>query len=237
MFSKTPEEHLERLRGVFDKFTKAGLKLKPSKCEFFKSKITYLGHIVSAAGIETDPKKIEAVKNWMTPKTVTDIRSFLGFNNHYHRFIRGYAKVASPLNTLVLNDNTNKKKAAVDWTNECQEAFEKLKDLCITTPIQPMPIIRSLSNYKLMLVTLVLVQCYIRRMMKGDKESFAYVRRSLSHTEWNYFIHKLEFLALKWAITNRFHEYLYGGQFEVYTDNNPLTYILTSAKLDATRQR
>ena len=69
VFSKTPEEHLERLRGVFDKLVEAGLKLKPSKCEFFKSKITYLGHIVSAAGIETDPKKIEAVKNWMTPKT------------------------------------------------------------------------------------------------------------------------------------------------------------------------
>ena len=62
VFSKTPEEHLERLRGIFDKLAKAGLKLKPNKCEFFKLKIIYLGHIVSAAGIETDPKKIEAVK-------------------------------------------------------------------------------------------------------------------------------------------------------------------------------
>ena len=143
-FSKTPEEHLERLRGVFDKLAKAGLKLKPSKCEFFKCKITYLGHIVSAVGIETDPKKIEAVKNWMTPKTVTDIRSFFGFTNHYHRFIKAYAKVASPLNTLVSGDNANKKKATVDWTNECQEAFEfqKLKDLCITTPIL------AYTNYK-----------------------------------------------------------------------------------------
>ena len=143
-FSTTPEEHLERLRGVFDKLAKAGLKLKPRKCKFFKSKITYLGHIVSAVGIETDPKKIEAVKNWMTPKTVTDVRSFLGFTNHYRRFIKVYVKVTSPLNTLVLGDNTNKKKAAVDWTDECQEAFEfqKLKDLCITTPIL------AYANYK-----------------------------------------------------------------------------------------
>ena len=68
VFSKTPEEHLQRLQGVFKKLAKAGLKLKPNKCEFFKSNIVYLGHIVSAKGNETDPKKIEAVKNWMTPK-------------------------------------------------------------------------------------------------------------------------------------------------------------------------
>ena len=76
VFSKTPEEHLERLQGVFDKLAKAGLKLKPSKCEFFKSRITYLGHIVSAAHLETDPKKIEAVKNWTLPRTVMDVHSF-----------------------------------------------------------------------------------------------------------------------------------------------------------------
>ena len=97
------------MRGVFDKLAKAGLKLKPNKFEFFKSKITYLGHNVSAAGIETDPKKIESVKNWTTPMTVTDVRSFLGFTNHYCRFIKGYAKVASPLNILVSGDNANKK--------------------------------------------------------------------------------------------------------------------------------
>ena len=83
VFLKTPKEHIERLRGVFHKLFLAGLKLKPKKCEFFKSKIAYLGHIVSAKGIETDPKKVEAVKNWTIPKTVTDIRSFLGFTNYY----------------------------------------------------------------------------------------------------------------------------------------------------------
>ena len=107
VFSKTPEEHLERSQGVFDKLAKAGSKLKPSKCEFFNSKITYLGHIVSAAGIETDPKKIEAVKDWPVSKTVTDVCNFLGFTNHYHRFIQECAKVAQPLNTLISGDNAN----------------------------------------------------------------------------------------------------------------------------------
>ena len=120
---------------MFEKLAKAGLKLRPSKCKFFKSKITYLGHIVSDQGSETDPKKIEAVKNWTIPKTVTDVRSFLGFTDHYQRFIRGYAEVAKPLNALVSGDNANRKKALVDWTDECQVAFERLKDLCTSIPI------------------------------------------------------------------------------------------------------
>ena len=95
---------------MFERLANAGLKLKPSKCEFFKSKIAYLGHIVSAKGIKTDPTKIEAFKNWTTPKTVTDVRSFLGFTNHYQRFIKGYTKVAKPLNSLVSGDNANRKK-------------------------------------------------------------------------------------------------------------------------------
>ena len=101
VFSKTPKEHIDRLHGVFHKLFLAGLKLKPKKCEFFKLKIAYLGHIVSTKGIETDPKKVEAVKNWTVPKTVTDVRSFLGFTNYYRRFIKDYAKVARPLNILI----------------------------------------------------------------------------------------------------------------------------------------
>ena len=79
VFGKTPEEHLQRLAAVFVKLGKAKLKLKPSKCNFFWTQISYLGHIVSKEGISTDPCKIEAVKNWPKPKTLNDIRSFLGF--------------------------------------------------------------------------------------------------------------------------------------------------------------
>ena len=78
-----------------------------------------MGHIVSAAGIETDPKKTEAVKNWTTPKTVTDVRSFLSFINHYCRFIRSYAKVVKPLNNLVAGNIANMKKTMVDRMDMC----------------------------------------------------------------------------------------------------------------------
>ena len=78
--------------GEFTKLVAAGLKLKPKKCEFFKSKKAYLGHIVYSKEIETDPKKVKAVKNWTVPRTVTDVWSFLGFTNYYRRFIKDYAK-------------------------------------------------------------------------------------------------------------------------------------------------
>ena len=151
VFSDSPSEHLCRLRGEFAKLDKAGLKLKPNKCEFFKTRITYLGHIVSSKGIETDPKKVEAVKNF--------VRSFLGFTNYYRRFIRGYAKVAKPLNTLVSGNNANRKKAPIKWTDECQVTFDKLEELCTSTPIL------AYANYKkpfqlMMLVISVWVQFY-----------------------------------------------------------------------------
>ena len=85
IFSKTPQEHLKRLQGVFEHLAQAGLKLKPSKCEFFWDQLWYLGHIVLDKGIATDPKKIETILNWPRPKTVTDVRSFTGFTNYYHK--------------------------------------------------------------------------------------------------------------------------------------------------------
>ena len=87
-----PEEHLRRLRGVFEKFSAAGLRLKPSKCEFFQSRIVYLGHTVSKEGIETEKTKITAIQEWLAPKTVTEVHSFLGFTNYYHKFIPKYAQ-------------------------------------------------------------------------------------------------------------------------------------------------
>ena len=90
IFSKDPVSHLERLEAVFRKLEEAGLKLKPSKCELFQRKLAYLGHVISAKGVATNEGKIEAIKNWPTPITVTDVRSFLGFTGYYRRFIPKY---------------------------------------------------------------------------------------------------------------------------------------------------
>ena len=83
VFSKTLEEHLMRLQAVFEKLKKAELKLKPSKCQFLKQELTYLGHIISKNGIQTDSKKIEAIRKWPMPTNITEVQSFLGFTNYY----------------------------------------------------------------------------------------------------------------------------------------------------------
>ena len=119
IFSKTPKEHIQRLRGVFQKLWEAGLKLKPSKCEFFRTRISYLGYVVLKDGIETDPKKVNTIKNWPTPISVTDVRSFLGFTNHYRRFIRRYAQIAKPLYKLISRKNSKLKKKTIEWNLDC----------------------------------------------------------------------------------------------------------------------
>ena len=232
IYSKSPEEHVERLEAVFKKLSAVGLKLKPSKCEFFKSEITYLGHIVSEHGIAIDPKKVKAIQLWLRPETVTQVRKFTGLTNYYRKFIHNYAKVAKPLHQLVSGNNAKLKCTMVVWMDECEESFRKLKELCSNTPVLAYPdYMKKFKLYKDVSESgLGAVLAQVKE--DGKERPIAYASRTLSKSEQM----KLEFLALKWSITDQFHEYLYGGTFDVYTDNNPLTSILTSAKLDAIGQ-
>ena len=237
IFSRTPEDHIERLEGVFEKLAQAGLKLKLSKCEFFQAELKYLGHIVSKQGIATDPKKIQAIHDWPRPKTVTEVRSFMGFTNYYRKFIKGYAKIARPLHELVAGENSKRKHQKVHWDARCEASFEALKKICSEAPVL------AYADYTKPFIlhtdasTTGRGAVLYQKQDDGKERVIAYASRTLNKAERNYDAHKLEFLSLKWAITNRFHEYLYGATFDVFTDNNPLTYILTTAKLDAMGHR
>ena len=153
----------------------------------------------------------------------------MGFTNYYQRFLRGYAQIAHSLNKLTSGKYSTKKKHPIDWDNACEESFLKLKELCTSTLVlayadysRPFKLHTDASSLGL---GAVLYQTH----EDGKDRVIAYASRVLSHTEAKYPAHK-------WAVTDRFHEYLYGGIFEVYADNNPLTYILTTAKLDAIGQ-
>ena len=138
VFSRTPVEHLHRLKASISKLRAAGFKLKPTKCDLFKQQINYLGHVVSKEGVSTDPDKITAVTEWPQPTTVTEVRSFLGFVSYYRRFIPNFSKVAKPLNQLLQNlegTPSQKKKFKVYWGPEQQGAFETLQKLCTESPI------------------------------------------------------------------------------------------------------
>ena len=208
VFYKTPGEHLLRLRAVFEKLKKAELKLKPSKCEFFKEELTYLGHVVSNSGIQIDPKKVEAICKWPVPTTMTEVRSFLGFTNYYQQFIKRYVHEAKPLYKLILGENASKKWNSIKWDTECQEAFHKLKELCTTTPI--LAYADFGKPFKLHIDASVLgLGAVLYQVHDGVEKVISYASRSLTKSETKYPVHKLEFLCLKWAITEQFHEYLY----------------------------
>ncbi|CAG2249051.1 unnamed protein product [Mytilus edulis] len=121
VFSDSFESHLSRLSDVLDRIALQGLKVSPKKCSLFQKQVSFLGHIVSSEGIATDPDKIACVKTWPLPKSMTDVRSFLGTCSYYRKFIKSFAEIARPLHKLT------EKNCTFDWTNECNEAFEKLK--------------------------------------------------------------------------------------------------------------
>ena len=150
--------------------------------------------------------------------------------------LKGYAQIAYSLNKLTLGEYSYKKKHPIDWDNACKESFLKLKELCTSTPVLAHADYRKPFKFHTDASRLGQGAVLYQIHEDGKDRVIAYASRVLSHTEAKYPAHKLEFLALKWAVTDRFHEYLYGGKFEVYTDNNPLTYILTTAKLDTTGQ-
>jgi hypothetical protein len=101
IFSKTYEDHLDRIKRVLQRLRESGLKLSPKKCMFFQEKVKYIGHIVSKDGIEPDPTKIEKVTNWPHPSTPEEVRQFLGFIGYYRKFVKDFSKITRPLTDLM----------------------------------------------------------------------------------------------------------------------------------------
>ena len=135
IFSRTEEEHLERMRVVFDCLHEHGLKLKPSKCDVSKTEINYLAHHVSKKGILPSKKNLEAIAECPPPDTYTKVKSFVGLMGHYRRFIKGFANIATPLYDLTSGENKDKMSEHLNLPLEAREAFDHLKAACLQAPI------------------------------------------------------------------------------------------------------
>ena len=131
VFSEIPEEHLQRMCVVFDCLREHGLKLKPSKCDVFKSEINYLDHHVSRKGVLPSKKNLESIAQCPPPDTYTKVKSFVGLVGHCRHFIKGFAKIAVPLYDLTSGDNKDKKSEHVDLSPAAHEAFNCLKAACL----------------------------------------------------------------------------------------------------------
>ena len=133
IFSKSIDEHLQRLKEVLSRLELANLKIKPEKCKLFQTSVKYLGHIVSDQGIHTDPEKVSTIRNWPQPANTKELRQFLGLVSYYQKFIHGFANQATPLYKLI------EKNRCWTWTVECEEAFQSLKQSLCESPVLAYP--------------------------------------------------------------------------------------------------
>ena len=207
----------------------------------FKSEINYLAHHVSQKGVLQSKKNLESIAQCPPPDTYTKVKSFVGLVGHYRHLIKGFAKIAAPLYDLTSGDNKDKKSEHVDLPPEALEAFDRLKAACLQAPIlafldfdKPFLLETDASGKGLGAVL-------SQKQADGRYHPITYASHVMNETEQRYHSNKQEFLTLKWVVTEQFHEYLllYGknrNEFVVRTDNNPLTYIFSSANLDAAGQ-
>ena len=166
----------------------------------------------------------------------------MGLVSHYRCFIKGFAKIAAPLYDLTSGDNKDKKSEHVDLSPEAREAFDRLKAACLQVPILAFPDFNKPFLLETDASGRGLGAVLSQKQADGWYHPIAYASRVMNETEQRYHSNKQEFLALKWAVMEQFHEYLSPyrknrNEFIVQTDNNPLTYIFSPANLDAAGQR
>ena len=254
VYSKDFDSHLEDIQKFLRRLREIGIKLKPSKCDLFKNCVKYLGHIISHDGYQIDTSNVRAINalRQSNPKTVGEVRRLIGLLNYYRKYVENFSKIASPIFDLLKKLESRKTKAKgfkknkqilskqlIEWTAVHKSALDRLIDCLVSPPVlaysefdKPYILHTDASQLGLGAVSY--------QEQNGVNRVISYASRTLTPSEKNYHLHsgKLEFLALTWAICDEFRDLLYyAPHFTVYTDNNPLTYIMTSAKLNATGHR
>ena len=233
VYSKgTLEEHVEHVKKVLRKLKEYKLYLQPGKCEFHKKETEFLGYIISTEGVKMNPKKVQAVRDWKTPKTVKDVQSFLGLANFYRKFIRNYSRITTPLTEIT------KKDVKFKWAKDCQDAFDTLKQMFLEDPVLEMydptrktRVETDASDYALGAV--LSQQC-----PDGKWRPVFYHSRKFSKEERNYDVHDKELLGVVDAF-EQWEVYLLGlpDTIEVFTDHMNLTSFMTTKKLNRRQVR
>jgi transposase InsO family protein len=220
VFSRDLDEHLVRLRQVFERLQAAGLKVKPSKCRILQRQVSFLGHVINSEGISTDPEKIRAVAEWPEPRSIKDVRAFVGLASYYRRFVHGFAAIAAPLHQLM------KKNAKFTWGEEQQEAFDRLKKALIESPVLVTP--GDDLHYVLDADASDTAMGAVLSVIIDDEEHVvAYASRAFTKCQKNYCVTRRELLAVVLAL-KIFKQYLLGRHFTVRTDHSALQWFKRS---------
>ena len=218
VYAKTFDGMIENLSEVLEHLKQAGLKLKPKKCSLFAKEVEFLGHVVSADGVSTDPKKIDVVKDWQRPMNKSDVRSFLGFCSYYRRFIGNFSDIAKPLHRLT------EKNKSFEWTDACQNSFDRLKQCLVSAPILAHPDFEA----PFILDTDAsgtAIGAVLSQIQNGHERVISYASRCLSKAETRYCVTRRELLAVV-VFVKHFKHYLSGKKFVLRTDHGSLRWLM-----------
>jgi hypothetical protein len=210
---------------VLEKLRSNQLYAKFSKCKFWLTEVTFLGHVISTGGVSVDPGKVKDVLNWMPPTTALEVQSFLGLAGYYRRFIKDFSKIAKPMTKLLEKNKT------FEWAKECQASFEELRKHLTSTPVLVLPDLTKKFD----------IYCDASRQRFGcvlmqEGQVVCYSSRQLRKHEVNYPTHDLELATVVHALKIWRH-YLIGHRCEIYSDHKSLKYIFTQNDLNLRQRR
>ncbi|CAM8876575.1 unnamed protein product [Rhodiola kirilowii] len=214
VYSATPEDHLRHLEEVLTTLTTHSFFAKPSKCDIARESLTYLGHIISRDGVAVDPEKIIAIQQWPLPRTIKQLRGFLGLTGYYRRFIRNYANMAAPLTSLLRKD-------AYVWSPEATVAFNTLRQALSSTPVLTLPNFTQPFH-----VHTDASGTGVGAVLAQGGRPISYFNKQLSPRLQGTSTYNRELCALVMAI-QKWRQYLLGQRFIVETDHQPLKTILS----------
>ena len=224
IYSRTFEEHMSHLDQVFRLLESANLKLKRPKCHFCTSSIEYLGFVINSRGISPSAGKVEAIRSFPVPATKSKLRSFIGMAQFLRKFIRNFSKIAKPLFELM------SPKTKYIWSEECQKAFDELKDALSSETLLLYPdfsktfyLLTDASDYS---IGVTLLQMDDSMSLKP----ISFSGRSLNKAEMNYCVTDRELLAIIYGVMH-FRVYLESSKFVILTDHHALTYLMTQKHL------
>lgn len=234
IYSRSAEEHMEHIAMVLQRLREHGFKAKMKKCEFFKQNLKFLGHVVGVDGISVDQDKIKDVADWPVPRTVTEVRSFLGLANYFRKFIQGYSSMVKPLVGLTAPSTVYHQanaKPAFDWGIKQQAAFDSVKHALAHAPVLAMP-----DMSKDFTVICDASKEGLGAVLLQDGHPVAYLSKAMTGAEKRYSTTEQELLAVVTALKS-WRCYLLDKPFVVHTDHNPNVFFHTKPELTGRQAR
>ena len=229
LYSSSFSQHMHHIDIVLSRLREAGLTVEPNKTHIARKELVFIGYTFSKHGIKTDPSNIDKVKHFPLPKSTKDVRSFLGLSNYYRRFIKSYAKIARPLNELL------KKHIKFEWSTQANDAFEKLREKLITSPILAFPDLNSDEPLRLTCDASLFGSGYVLSQNQPDpvageltERAIAYGSRNFTETQQRYTVTERELLAVVFAV-EKLDQYLRCKKFIIITDHSSLQWLLSKS--------